>query len=47
MTNMGLKNKEGIDLKDIWKDGVTTYLGVLVRGFPNLFMVYSPHGKYQ
>lgn len=46
MTNMGLKNKDGIDLREIWKDGVTTYLGLLVKGFPNLFMVYSPHGIY-
>jgi hypothetical protein len=44
LTNMGLKNKDGVDMKDLWKDGVWTYLGMLFNGFPNTFMVYSPHG---
>lgn len=42
---MGLKNKDGIDIKDVWKDSIATYLGMLISGFPNAFMVYSPHGK--
>ncbi len=36
----------GIDdqrLRDKWKDGPQTYLGVLVEGFPNLLMVMGPH----
>ena len=41
---MGLKNKDGVDMKELWKDGVFTYLGMLFSGFPNTFMVYSPHG---
>lgn len=36
MTNMGLKNKDGVDLRDIWKEGVFTYLGLTISGFPNL-----------
>lgn len=43
---MGLKNKDGVDIKEIWKDGLTTYLGLSIHGFPNAFMVYSPHGKF-
>ena len=42
LTNMGLKNKNGVDIKDIWEDGVKTYLGMMVHGFPNAFIVYSP-----
>ena len=42
VTNMGLKSKDGVDMKDVWKDGVRTYLGMMVHGFPNAFMVYSP-----
>lgn len=38
LTNMGLKNKDGVDLRDIWKDGVSTYLGLTIAGFPNVFM---------
>ncbi|KAH8719564.1 hypothetical protein GQ44DRAFT_762016 [Phaeosphaeriaceae sp. PMI808] len=42
LTNMGLKNKDGVDLKELWRDGVRTYMGVLMNSFPNAFMVYSP-----
>lgn len=41
---MGLKNKDGADIKDVWKDGIRTYLGMTFNGFPNAFMVYTPHG---
>ncbi|KAF2687658.1 FAD/NAD(P)-binding domain-containing protein [Lentithecium fluviatile CBS 122367] len=42
LTHMGLKSKDGVDIKDVWKDGVRTYLGMMMHGFPNAFMVYSP-----
>ncbi|OAK94799.1 FAD/NAD(P)-binding domain-containing protein [Phaeosphaeriaceae sp. SRC1lsM3a] len=42
LTNMGLKSKDGVDIKEVWKDGVRTYLGMMFHGFPNAFMVYSP-----
>jgi cation diffusion facilitator CzcD-associated flavoprotein CzcO len=42
LTNMGLKSKDGVDIKDVWADGVRTYLGMMMNGFPNAFMVYSP-----
>ncbi len=29
-------------LQDKWKDGPTTYLGAMVSGFPNLFMIHGP-----
>jgi hypothetical protein len=41
---MGLKNKDGVDMKESWQGGVHTYLGMLCSGFPNTFMVYSPQG---
>jgi cation diffusion facilitator CzcD-associated flavoprotein CzcO len=42
LTRMGLKNADGVDLKDLWQDGVKTYLGLTMNGFPNCFMAYSP-----
>jgi cation diffusion facilitator CzcD-associated flavoprotein CzcO len=30
-------------LKDLWKDGPSTFVGVMVEDFPNLFMVMGPH----
>jgi cation diffusion facilitator CzcD-associated flavoprotein CzcO len=42
VTNMGLISKDGVGLKEVWKDGVRTHLGMTIHGFPNAFMVYSP-----
>jgi len=45
-TSMGLKDKEGVDLREKWKEGVRTHLGMTTPGLPNMFMVYSPQGMY-
>jgi cation diffusion facilitator CzcD-associated flavoprotein CzcO len=42
---MGLRSREGQDIKEIWQDRIRTYLGMTFSGFPNTFMVYSPQGK--
>jgi hypothetical protein len=34
---------DGCRLKDKWKDGPQTYLGIMIEGFPNLLMVIGPH----
>src|SRR6266404_5044986 len=34
---------DGVRLKDKWKDGPRTYLGVLIDGFPNMMMLMGPH----
>jgi len=34
---------DGASLKDKWKDGPQTFLGILVDGFPNMLMVMGPH----
>jgi len=33
----------GVSLKDKWRDGPVTFLGILVDGFPNFMMVMGPH----
>jgi cation diffusion facilitator CzcD-associated flavoprotein CzcO len=33
----------GVKLKDAWKSGPETYLGLMVHGFPNMIMVMGPH----
>jgi cation diffusion facilitator CzcD-associated flavoprotein CzcO len=33
----------GVKLKDVWKSGPETYLGLMVHGFPNMIMVMGPH----
>jgi cation diffusion facilitator CzcD-associated flavoprotein CzcO len=38
-----IRGTGGVRLKDLWKDGPQTYLGVFVEGFPNLLMAMGPH----
>lgn len=33
---MGLRSKDGVDLADLWKEGISTYLGITISGFPNM-----------
>ncbi|KAK4503141.1 hypothetical protein PRZ48_006568 [Zasmidium cellare] len=42
LNQLGVKNKDGIDLKTVWADGVKTHMGITISGFPNLFVAYSP-----
>lgn len=42
LMDLQIKDKEGIPLQEKWKNGVQTYLGLMIEGMPNLFMVYSP-----
>ena len=38
-----IRGVDGCQLKDKWKSGPQTFLGILVEGFPNLLMVMGPH----
>jgi cation diffusion facilitator CzcD-associated flavoprotein CzcO len=38
-----IRGADGVSLKEKWKDGPQTYLGVMVEGFPNMLMVMGPH----
>src|SRR3984957_19704314 len=38
-----LRGVDGVKLKDRWKNGPQTYLGVMVDGFPNMMMLMGPH----
>ena len=38
-----LRGVDGLKLKDKWKGGPQTYLGVLVEDFPNMMMLMGPH----
>lgn len=42
VTNMGLKSRDGLDLREYWKDGIRAYLGTTFAGFPNAIMIYTP-----
>ena len=38
-----IRGVDGVLLKDTWKNGPQTYLGVLVEDFPNMMMLMGPH----
>ena len=40
--HMDIRGTGGRQLREAWKEGPSTYLGVLVHGFPNLFMPTGP-----
>lgn len=42
MTSMDIVGRGGTTLREAWADGPTTYLGLMVAGFPNLFLVTGP-----
>lgn len=44
LRTMGITGRDGVDLNEKWKEGVVTNLGMVVNGFPNMFMVYGPQG---
>jgi cyclohexanone monooxygenase len=42
LEGLGIRGRGGKALKDAWRDGPRTYLGVAVPGFPNLFTITGP-----
>jgi cation diffusion facilitator CzcD-associated flavoprotein CzcO len=38
-----IRGVDGVSLKEKWRDRPQTFLGILVDGFPNMFMVLGPH----
>ena len=42
LLNIDIRGREGLKLKDVWRDGPKTFLGIQVSGFPNLFTITGP-----
>ncbi|KAK4574447.1 hypothetical protein LTR86_001288 [Recurvomyces mirabilis] len=46
-TRLAIKGRHGQSLKDHWAEtGPTSYLGVTVADFPNMFMILGPNGPF-
>lgn len=41
-----IRGADGVRLKDRWRGGPQTCLGVLVDGFPNMLMAMGPHSAF-
>ncbi|GAB0139122.1 hypothetical protein EsDP_00007337 [Epichloe bromicola] len=44
MLDMGLASTSGAPLAEKWSNGVASYLGAALAGYPNLFYVFAAHG---
>jgi len=42
LTRVDIRGRDGRILRDAWKDGARTYVGMGVAGFPNMFLVGGP-----
>jgi cyclohexanone monooxygenase len=42
VAKIDIRGRAGTPLRDAWRDGPRTYLGLAVAGFPNLFLVTGP-----
>ncbi len=42
MSRIAIEGPDGTTLADKWRDGPTTYLGAMIAGMPNLFMIHGP-----
>ena len=40
---MRVSGRDGRDLHDAWRAGAHAYLGIVVPGFPNFFLIYGPN----
>ncbi|MQA01264.1 MAG: SidA/IucD/PvdA family monooxygenase [Streptosporangiales bacterium] len=45
-TRIDIRGRGGRSVKEHWKDGPTSYLGISTTGFPNLFMILGPNGPF-
>ncbi len=45
-TKIDIRGRGGVSIKDHWAGGPTSYLGVTVNNFPNMFMVLGPNGPF-
>lgn len=43
---LDIRGRNNLALKDHWKSGPTSHLGMFVPGFPNMFLIYGPQGPF-
>jgi cation diffusion facilitator CzcD-associated flavoprotein CzcO len=44
LLRLNISGRDGLTLRDAWRGGPRTYLGIASHGFPNLFMILGPQG---
>lgn len=46
MDRIDIRGRESQSLKARWQEGLTSYLGMMTRGFPNFFWLNGPHSQF-
>ena len=46
MDRIDIRGRNALALKSRWKEGLTSYLGLMTRGFPNFFWINGPHSQF-
>jgi cyclohexanone monooxygenase len=46
MDRIDIRGRDQQSLKARWKEGLTSYLGMMTRGFPNFFWINGPHSQF-
>lgn len=41
-----IRGENGVKLNDKWSESLETYLGIMVEGFPNMFMISGPQSPF-
>ncbi|KAG6878285.1 hypothetical protein C0993_009643 [Termitomyces sp. T159_Od127] len=44
ISRIDIKGTDGVSIGDRWRTGLSTYLGLAVEGYPNMFIPYGPQG---
>ena len=45
-TRLDLRGRQGVTIRDKWRDGPQGYLGMMEADFPNFFMILGPNGPF-
>lgn len=45
-TRMDIRGRDGLAIKDLWKDGPSSFMGVMAAPYPNMYMVLGPNGPF-
>jgi cyclohexanone monooxygenase len=45
-SRLDIRGRAGVTLQQHWNDAPSSYLGIAVNGFPNLFMVFGPNSVF-
>ena len=46
LTAIDLRGRDGLLMRDAWKNGAKTHLGITVDGFPNMFIISGPQTPF-